>query len=106
MLKGAAKLAPLAVKQDKCRLITIQMMVLIKDKLNLTALFNIVFFVYLMTGFYSAAQVGKFTVPRLDSFNAAEHITCGGVHDDTDCNGLHTKVFMLPHMKSDATGYR
>ena len=104
MLKGAAKLAPPAVKQDKCRPVTTQMMVLIKDKLDLTAPFDIAFFTCLMTVFYSAAQVGEFTVPRLDSFNPTEHITCRGACDDTDRNGLYTKVFTLPRMKSSSTG--
>ena len=104
MLKGAAKLAPPTVKQDKCRPVTTQMMVLIKDKLDLTAPFDRAFFTCLTTVFYSAAWVGEFTVPRLDSFNPAEHVTCRGTCDDTDRNGLYTKVFTLPRMKSSSTG--
>ena len=104
MLKGAAKLAPLAVKQDQHKPITIQMMTLIKAKLNQTDPFNLAFFTCLTTIFYMAAQVREFTIQRLDSFNPTEHITHNGVRDDTDRNGLHTKVFTLPCTTSSPAG--
>ena len=56
MLKGAAKLAPPSVKQDKCKSITIQMISLIKVKLNHTNLFDIAFFACLTMIFYTAVQ--------------------------------------------------
>ena len=104
MLKGASKLAPTAVKQDKRKPVTAQMISLIRDKLNLDDPFDTAFLACLTTIFYSAARVGEFTVPRLDSFNPVQHISRTGVHDDTDCNGLHTKVFLLPCTKSCLTG--
>ena len=104
MLKGAAKLSPPTTKQDKHKPVTTQMMSLIKDKLNQIDPFDAVFFTCLTTTFYTAAQVGKFTLQRLNAFNPAEHITHGSVHDDTDHNGLHTKVFTLPHTKSSRSG--
>ena len=55
MLKGAAKLTPLAIKQDQCKPVTIQMMTLIKAKLNQTDPFNLAFFACLTTIFYMAA---------------------------------------------------
>ena len=104
MLKGAAKLTPLAVKQDKHKPITTQMMSLIKAKLDQTDPFNAAFFACLTTIFYTAARVGEFTVQRLDTFKPLEHITCKGICDDTDCNGLHTRVFALPCTKVSPTG--
>ena len=104
MLKGAAKLTPPAVKQDQRKPVTVQMMTLIKAKLNQTDPFDLAFFACLTTIFYMAARVGEFMIQRLDSFNPMEHITCNGVRDDTDRNGLHTKVFTLPHTKSSPVG--
>ena len=50
------------------------------------------------------AQVGKFTLQHLDAFKPSEHISRGSVHNDTDCNSLHTKVFILPCTKSSPSG--
>ena len=104
MLKGAAKLTSLAVKQDKCKPVTMQMMSLIKAELDQTDPFNTAFFACLTTIFYTAAHVGKFTVQRLDAFKPLKHITHRGVCDDTDRNGLHTRVFALPCTKVSPTG--
>ena len=104
MLKGAMKLAPPTVRQNKRKPITIQMLSLIKDKLDQTSPFDMAFFMCLTTIFYTAVRVGKFTLPRLDAFNPTEHITCGSVCDDIDRNSLHTKVFPLPRTKSSPTG--
>jgi site-specific recombinase XerD len=104
MLKGATKLAPPTVKQDKRKPVTIQMMSLVKDKIDQTSPFDVAFFACLTTIFYTAARVGEFTLPRLDAFNPAEHISRGDVRDDIDRNGLHTKVFALPRTKSSLAG--
>ena len=80
------------------------MMLLIKEKLNPSAPLNITFFACLTTIFYTTARVGKFTLQRLDTFNSSEHILRGSVCNDTDCNGLHTKVFTLPCTKSSPSG--
>ena len=104
MLKGAAKLAPLAVKQDQCKPVTVQMMTLIKASLNQADPFDLAFFTCLMTISYMVARVGEFTIQRLDLFNPTEHITQDGMHDDTNHNGLHTKVFSLPCTKSSPSG--
>lgn len=104
MLKGVAKLAPPALKQDKRKPVTIQMISLIKDKLDQTNSLDTAFFACLTTIFYSAARVGKFTLQRLDAFKPTEHITHGDVRNDIDRNGLHTKVFALPHTKSSPIG--
>ena len=104
MLKGATKLAPPAIKQDKHEPITVQMISLIKDKLDHTNPFDIAFFACLTTIFYTAARVGEFTTRKLNTFNPTEHISHGGVCDDTDHNGLHTKVFTIPQTKSSPTG--
>jgi hypothetical protein len=92
MLKGVTKLAPPTVKQDKRKPVTIQMMSLVKDKIDQTSPFNVAFFACLTTIFYTAARVGEFTLPRLDAFNPAEHISHGDVRDDIDRNGLHTEM--------------
>ena len=52
MLKGATKLAPPAVKQDKHKLVTTQMISLIRNKLNTDDPFDIAFFACLTTIFY------------------------------------------------------
>ena len=104
MLKGAAKLVPPALKQDKRKPVTIEMISRIKNTLDQTNPFDAAFFACLTTIFYTAARVGEFTTQRLDAFNPAEHITRGGVRDDIDRNGLHTKVFALPRTKSSSAG--
>ena len=104
MLKGAARLAPPAIKQDKRKPVTIQMMSLIKDKIDQASPFDTAFFASRTTTFYMAARVSEFTLPRLNAFNPAEHITVGDVRNDIDRNGLHTKVFALPCTKSSPAG--
>ena len=104
MLKGASKLALTTVKQDKCKPVTAQMILLIRGKLNLDNPFNATFLACLTIIFYLAAQVGEFTILRLDSFNLVQHISCTRVCDDTDHNSLHTKVFLLPCIKSCLAG--
>ena len=54
MLKGVARLAPPAVKQDKRKPVMIQMMSLIRDKLDQSNPFNAAFFACLTTTFYTA----------------------------------------------------
>ena len=103
MLKGVAKLALPTIKQDKHEPITIQMISLIKDKLDHTNPFNIAFLTCLIMIFYTATQVGEFTTRKLDAFDPTEHISHREVHDNTDCNGLHTKVFTIPWTKSSST---
>ena len=104
MLKGAAKLTPTAIKQDCHKPIIVQMMALIKGKLDQTAPIDVAFFTCLMTIFYSAVQVGEFTTQRLDSFNPTEHITHSGMCNNIDHNRLHTKVFTLLCTKVSSSG--
>ena len=104
MLKGAARLAPPAIKQDKRKPVTIQMMSLIKDKIDQASPFDTAFFASHTTTFYMAAHVGEFTLLRLNAFNPAEHITVGDMRNDIDRNGLHTKGFALPCTKSSPAG--
>jgi hypothetical protein len=100
MLKGIAKLTPPAVKQDKRKPVTIQMMSLIKDRLDQSNPFDAAFFACLTTTFYTAARVGEFTLQRLDAFNPVEHITRGSVHDDTDRNFM--RIYIPKYLLSRA----
>lgn len=104
MLKGAAKLAPPTARQDRRRLVTMEIIMVIKGTLTLNEPFNAAFFACLTTIFYSTARVGEFTLRQLNAFDLAEHITPMHVRDDTDRNGFHTKVFSLPRTKSSQNG--
>jgi len=104
MLKGAAKLAPPTMKQDRRQPVTAEIIAAIGKTLMPNEPFDTVFFACLTTVFYSAARVGEFTLRRLNAFNPAEHITLAHIRDDTDRNGFHTKVFSLLRTKSSQNG--
>ncbi|KAG6329159.1 hypothetical protein ID866_9930 [Astraeus odoratus] len=104
MLKGAARLAPPSAKQDLWNPVTTEVIRAIKSQLQDNDPFNTAFFACLTTTFYSAVQVSEFMIKQLNAFNPLEHISPSGVQDDLDYNGLHTKVFTLPHTKSNPRG--
>ncbi|KAG6331199.1 hypothetical protein ID866_7889 [Astraeus odoratus] len=104
MLKGAAKLAPWSAKQDLREPITREMIEVIGTQLQREDPLDITFFACLTTKFYLAAHVGEFTLKKLDTFNPQLHITAVQVHDDTDCNRYHTKVFVCPSTKASPKG--
>ncbi|KAG6326160.1 hypothetical protein ID866_12928 [Astraeus odoratus] len=104
MLKGAAKLAPQSAKQDLREPIMREMIKAIGTQLQREDPLDIAFFACLTTVFYLAACIGEFTLKKLDTFNPQLHITLAQVHDDTDCNGYHTKVFTLLSMKASPKG--
>ncbi|KAG6332277.1 hypothetical protein ID866_6812 [Astraeus odoratus] len=104
MLKGATRLAPPSAKQDLHSPVTTEVIKAIKSQLQDDDPFNTAFFTCLTTTFYSAVRVGEFMIKWLNAFNPLEHISPSGVWDDLDRNGLHTKVFMLPHMKLNPRG--
>ncbi|KIO08849.1 hypothetical protein M404DRAFT_133098, partial [Pisolithus tinctorius Marx 270] len=104
MLKGAAKIAPLASKQNLCRPITVQMICDLHKHMQELDPLDVAVFTCLTTIFYTATRVGEFTMKRLDAFDPTLHITPNGVHEDTDRNSLKTTVFLLPSMKANPRG--
>ncbi|KAG6329199.1 hypothetical protein ID866_9889, partial [Astraeus odoratus] len=79
---------------------------LFKPKFNLDDPLDAASFACLTVCFWCIARVGKFTVPSINSFNPATHITRAGVSQVEDRNSLTVWKFTLPVTKSSKTSGR
>jgi len=50
------------------------------------------------------AQVGEFTVPKLDAFNPLKHVKLQDMRRESDRNGREITNFHLPHTKAAPQG--
>ena len=99
VLKGADKMAPASSKRKKRRPYTVQFITTIRAQLNLEDPQDVAVFACLTTCFYAIAQVGEFTVPRLDAFDPDRHITTANLHRDANHNGVEVTVLHIPRTK-------
>ncbi|KAG2052170.1 hypothetical protein BDR06DRAFT_990232 [Suillus hirtellus] len=104
MLKAAVSLTPASTKRDKREPYTIDLIIAIREKLNLEDPLDASVFACLTTTFYATARVGEFTVPRLNAFDPTAHISLENVTDMRDRQNLATKNFHLPRTKSAPQG--
>ena len=77
---------------------------LIAGKLNLTKPLDAAVFACLTTTFYSAAQLGEFTIPSLKTFDATKHVKPSDIQLNEDRNGHQVTVFALPQTKNSLNG--
>ncbi|KIK78095.1 hypothetical protein PAXRUDRAFT_164926, partial [Paxillus rubicundulus Ve08.2h10] len=104
LLKAAITLAPTSSKHKPCEPYTIDILGLMRDNLNLVDPADAAVFACLTTTFWCTAQVGEFTVPRLDAFNLSLHIKPSNVTHKKDRHGVMVTNFHLPRTKSALLG--
>lgn len=100
ILKGADKLAPPLSKRKKRLPYTPHLICTIRSRLALDTPLDAAVFACLTTCFYAAARVGEFTVPRLDAFSPASHITPSNLRKDANRNGVEVTVLHIPRTKA------
>ena len=103
-LDGAAILAPPSSKRPKRSPMTIDIITSLRSKFDLTKPLDAAVFSCLTTTFFTAAQLGEFTLSSLKAFTPDEHIKPSDVHYNQDRHGLQVTVFKLPRTKSSITG--
>ncbi|KAG2142966.1 hypothetical protein DEU56DRAFT_733239 [Suillus clintonianus] len=99
-LDGAAALAPPSSKQNKRNPFTPDIIIRIREHLDLNNPKDAAIFACITTSFYAIARLGEFTVPSLKSFDSTKHITRAHVTQKTDRNHLPVTSFYLPSTKS------
>ncbi|KAG2746293.1 hypothetical protein P692DRAFT_20739577, partial [Suillus brevipes Sb2] len=104
MLKAAISLTPVNAKRSKREPYTTDLIIAIREKLNLDNPLDPSVFACLTTTFYATARVGEFTVPRLNTFDLNLHVSLSCVKDMRDRQNLATKNFHLPQTKSAPEG--
>ncbi|KAG2346664.1 hypothetical protein BDR05DRAFT_974305 [Suillus weaverae] len=85
MLKAAISLTPINAKCSKHEPYTTDLIVAIQEKLNLDNPLDASVFACLTTTFYATARVGEFTIPHLNAFDPALHISLNCVKDMQAC---------------------
>jgi len=100
LLRTAEKTTPHTSRRKKRVPYTPDFILAIRGQLELDKPHNAAVFSCLTTMFYTAARLGKFTVPRLGAFNRDRHIKPSGVRTELDRNGLSSTVFHIPKTKA------
>jgi hypothetical protein len=100
LLKAAEKTAPASSKKPKRAPYTIDFMLAVREKLNLSLPLHAAVFACLTTTFYATARVGEFTIPRLDAFSPQKHVTPSCIRTEQDRHGLKSTVFHIPSTKA------
>ncbi|KIK75356.1 hypothetical protein PAXRUDRAFT_173099, partial [Paxillus rubicundulus Ve08.2h10] len=78
---------------------TVDMLIIIRSRLNLTSPLHTAVFACLTTAFYATAWVGKLTTKTLLSFNPLHHVKPSDVQIDHDRQGNMVTNFHLPRSK-------
>lgn len=104
LLKASLSMTPATARRSKREPYTIELIIAIREQLNLSNPVDAAVFACLTTAFYATARAGEFTVPRLDAFNPTLHITPANVTDVRDRQNLLTKNFHLPRTKTSLEG--
>ena len=82
LLKGEDQMAPNLSKKKKRQPYTPEFISRICEQLNFKDLLDATVFACLTTCFYSAALLGEFLVPWLDSFDRSQHITIAAIRSE------------------------
>ncbi|XP_006461016.1 hypothetical protein AGABI2DRAFT_150815 [Agaricus bisporus var. bisporus H97] len=104
LICGAQKVAPKTSIREKRDPFTVAYITSLKHQLDLTLPLDAAVFACLTTAFYATARLGELTVKSLKAFSPERHVKITDVRDDTDCNGLKSKVFHIPVTKVVRTG--
>ncbi|KIN99883.1 hypothetical protein M404DRAFT_53767, partial [Pisolithus tinctorius Marx 270] len=75
ILAGATKLALHSSKRSRQAPFTVDILIIFHSLLNHKDPCNTAIFACLVVSFYCIARLGEFTVPSIQSFNPAKHIT-------------------------------
>lgn len=102
-LDGAAILAPPSSKRPKRLPLTVETISSLASKFDFSKPLDAAVFACLTTTFFSAARLGKFTLPSLRAFVPDHHVKHADVHVDQDRHGLKVTVFRLPRTKCSTT---
>ena len=100
LLKGADCMTLSSSKKKKRQPYTPEFMSRIHEQLNLEDLLDTTVFACLTTCFYSAAQLGEFLIPRLDSFNSFQHITIAAIRSERNQGNQEVMALYIPHTKA------
>lgn len=104
MLNAAEKLAPPNSKRKKRRPYTPDFILAVKNHLDMSCPLDAAVYACLTTCFYAAARLGEFTVPRLNGFDPAKHVTPMGLSQSVDRLGNEMTVLRLPRSKANNQG--
>ncbi|KAF8155872.1 hypothetical protein B0H34DRAFT_850885 [Crassisporium funariophilum] len=99
VMKAVEKLTPEESKRKKRRPYTPDFIIAIRNKLNLETPPDAAVYACLVTCFYAAVRLGKFTVWRLNDFDPTKHITPANLSSTTDRHGNKLTVLHLPRTK-------
>ncbi|KIK80823.1 hypothetical protein PAXRUDRAFT_157616, partial [Paxillus rubicundulus Ve08.2h10] len=99
LLRGAVTLAPMSSKHKPYEPYTVDILSLMCNNLNLVDPADAAVFTCLTTNFWCTARIGKFTIPRLDTFDPFLHIKPSNVTHEKDCQGVMVTIFHLPKTK-------
>ncbi|KIK81733.1 hypothetical protein PAXRUDRAFT_155337, partial [Paxillus rubicundulus Ve08.2h10] len=104
LLKAVVTLAPISSKCKPREPYTITVLGLMHNNLDLTDPAGAAVFACLTTTIWCTAHVGKFTVPRLDSFDSSLHVKPSNITHEMTRGGLRVTNFCLPRTKSVLLG--
>jgi integrase len=100
LLKGAARLAPDSSKRKQRQPYTPEFITKVGEQLDLTDHLDASVYACLTDGFYSVARVGELTVPRLNAFDPAKHVTPANLRTEANQNGMEVTVLRVPSTKA------
>ncbi|KAF8841454.1 hypothetical protein BDN67DRAFT_884747, partial [Paxillus ammoniavirescens] len=100
LLKAASSLAPPQSKRPPREPYTVDLLISIRNHLDLTSPLHVAIFACLTTAFYATARVGELTTKTLLSFDPLSHIKPSDVHVERDRQGNAVTNFHLPKSKS------
>ncbi|KAF9228881.1 hypothetical protein BS17DRAFT_840960 [Gyrodon lividus] len=104
LLKAALSLAPPHSKRLPREPYTVQLLVSIRNQLDLMTPLHVAIFACLTTVFYAMACTGELTTRTLCSFNPLSHVKPSNIQVDRDCQGNWITNLHLPKMKSVPDG--
>ena len=99
-LKAAANLAPPLSKHKLQLPWTIDFLMAILEQLDPNDPLHVAVNSCLLTTFYTAACLSKFTLCNLTYFDPQLHVTPAAIFEDINCNGLKSTGFDLPKTKT------
>jgi hypothetical protein len=104
ILEGASRLAPHSSKQPKRIPFECNILLLFLTYMDLQSPRDAAIFACLVVTFYSVSRLGEFTVPAINKFSPAMHITLSHVSRLQNHQGLDVVAFHLPATKCSPSG--
>ncbi|KAG6326410.1 hypothetical protein ID866_12680 [Astraeus odoratus] len=105
-IEGVARLAPPSSKCPQHAPFTPDIISLFKSQLNLDSPLDAAIFACTTICFWCIARLGEFTIPSINAFNPAKHITRSCISQVVDRNSFTVWKFHLPQTKtSQNTGH-